>query len=68
MVAGPTLEATLKLVSDKYGEKVLELQTVRGSTIDDLTVLRYIAMTSCTSWLHVYGAMCVLSFAGIGIT
>ncbi|XP_064383753.1 BTB/POZ domain-containing protein KCTD9-like isoform X2 [Halichondria panicea] len=40
MVAGPTLEATLKLVSDKYGEKVLELQTVRGSTIDDLTVLR----------------------------
>ena len=45
MVTGPTLEATLKLVSDKYGEKVLELQTVRGSTIDDLTVLRYIAMT-----------------------
>ena len=40
VVAGHTLEAALKQVGDKYGENVLELQTARGSTIDDVTVLR----------------------------
>ena len=40
VVVGGSLEDTLQLASDKFGEEVVEMQTPHGSNVDDVSILR----------------------------
>ena len=38
---GASLEETLTIITDKFGEEIVELQSLKGAVIDDIRVLRY---------------------------
>ena len=40
ILVGPSLEETLQAASNKLGEEVVVLQSVKGATIDDVSLLR----------------------------
>ena len=40
ILVGPSLEETLQAASTKLGEEVVALQSVKGATIDDVSLLR----------------------------
>lgn len=40
ILVGPSLEETLQAASNKFGEEIAELQSVKGATIDDVSLLR----------------------------
>ena len=48
ILVGPSLEETLQEASTKLGKEVVELQTIRGATIDDVSLLRLKAHQLCT--------------------
>lgn len=43
IVCGTTIEETLQVASSKLGEEVLELRSLAGASIDDTSLLRYVA-------------------------
>ena len=40
ILVGGTLEDTFQAISQKYGEDVLELRTIGGAVIDEVSLLR----------------------------